>query len=160
MSIVFKLLLIIFTSLSTSTATHSEATSLPETTQVEISVSKEMEGLMTQQVDMLSKTIQSAKSTKEVEAILVKAFNEKALKYEYLYYGNVKGEFVVAPKIELPPDYDCRQRPYYLDAVKHDYYFSEIYVDEVSGKHILTLSKAVYSKGKLIGVLGIDVNLD
>lgn len=160
MSVLTKLLLILFTSFSTITPSHTEVTSLPEPAQVEISVSNELKDQMTQQADRISQSIQSAKSKKEIEVLLTKALNDKALKYEYLYYGNVKGEFTVVPKTELPPDYDCRERPYYLNAVKQGYYFSEVYVDAVSGKHILTLSKAVYEKGKLTGVLGIDVVLD
>jgi hypothetical protein len=130
---------------------------VPEEINIQATTFKVSNDQLTQQVDLISNAIKSAKDKKAVEAILFKHYNEKALDYVCIYYGTVDGNFTCAPKLELPPDYDFRQRPPYLDALSKGSNFSEPYTDAVSGKTILTLSKPVYVDKKLIGVIGIDV---
>lgn len=58
-------------------------------------------------------------------------------------------------------DFIVSERSWYKGALDTDgVYVSEPYVDEQSGNICITLSKAVYSNGKAIGVVGMDMYMD
>lgn len=62
----------------------------------------------------------------------------------------------------LPPeDFVVTKRSWYEGALEtKDVYVSEPYVDEQSGGICITLSKAIYSGGSIIGVAGMDMYMD
>jgi len=74
------------------------------------------------------------------------------------YYPNVNLGAV------LPPDFEVSQRPWYVKAVEQnpekDVVWSEVYEDATGQGLLVTASIPVYSKGRLIGVIGIDISLD
>ena len=75
------------------------------------------------------------------------------------YYPNVNLGAV------LPPDFEVSQRPWYVKAVEenpeNDVVWSEVYEDATGQGLLVTASVPVHtSKGKLIGVIGIDISLD
>ena len=75
------------------------------------------------------------------------------------YYPNVNLGAV------LPPDFEVSQRPWYVKAVEenpeNDVVWSEVYEDATGQGLLVTASIPVHtSKGKLIGVIGIDISLD
>ena len=75
------------------------------------------------------------------------------------YYPNINLGAV------LPPDFEVSQRPWYVKAVEenpeNDVVWSEVYEDATGQGLLVTASVPVHtSKGKLIGVIGIDISLD
>ena len=74
----------------------------------------------------------------------------------YVYYGTSEGEFFVWPMIELPDSYDCRERPWYKDAIEHGTFVSEIYEDAASMEKIQSVSSTIVNEGELSGVIGVD----
>lgn len=81
------------------------------------------------------------------------------------YMGTVKGEFLIAPKQELPEGYDPRKRPWYKDAVNKigEVIITEPYEDSLEkGRMMVTFAKAVKDPetGELAGVVAIDIKLD
>ena len=80
------------------------------------------------------------------------------------YFGWEKdGKFSIGSKWREPSDFDARNRPWYKEAVavpKGSVAFTRPYRDVVTGKTVLTASKAIYDKGgKLLGVAGSDVDI-
>lgn len=61
-----------------------------------------------------------------------------------------------------PEDFDVTQREWYLKAQENPdrVYISAPYVDEQSGGICITLSKATYKNGKVIGVVGMDMYMN
>ena len=62
----------------------------------------------------------------------------------------------------LPPDdFVVSERAWYVGAVEtQGIYVTEPYVDEQTGNICITLSRAVYSDGSVIGVAGMDMYMD
>lgn len=62
----------------------------------------------------------------------------------------------------LPDDYDPTSREWYTEAVskKGSIYVSDPYADASSGDLVITLSRAVMSGDSVVGVVGIDLNID
>lgn len=80
--------------------------------------------------------------------------------YMYVYFGeNSDGSFYIAPETEMPEDFDPRKRPWYQAAVKQkEPIVSEPYIDAASTQMVVTIAQSVYLKGRLYGVVGIDLN--
>ncbi len=58
-------------------------------------------------------------------------------------------------------DFVVSERDWYAGAINSDsVYITEPYVDEQSGNICITLSKAIYSDGSVIGVAGMDMYMD
>ena len=61
---------------------------------------------------------------------------------------------------EAPPDYDAREREWYIRAKKNDeVIFTEPYVDAMTGEMIITVAKRLEKEEKLVGVLAKDIYL-
>ncbi|WP_319021385.1 methyl-accepting chemotaxis protein [Carnobacterium mobile] len=60
------------------------------------------------------------------------------------------------------PDFDSTTREWYQRAVERHgaLYWSEIYTDAVTGKPVMTISKAVVHDGEVYGVLGLDLSFE
>ncbi len=79
----------------------------------------------------------------------------------YVYYGLESKEYIQSPEGgAVVPNYDPTQRLFYTTAItgKGKYVYTEPY--ENDGNIILGLVKAVYDGNDLLGVSGIDVNLN
>lgn len=84
--------------------------------------------------------------------------------YKHVYFAPSKGDILLSPKeVEdsLPPDFDPTTRDWYKDAVenKGELVIGSPYNDEATGDVVVTLSKTVEKNGQIMGVIGIDVNL-
>lgn len=82
----------------------------------------------------------------------------------WMYYAlESDGSIYIAPlDITMPSDYDARTRDWYKGTVGQsgNIYWTEPYLDAGdSGKILQTVSKAVYEKGELKGVIGLDIEL-
>ena len=83
----------------------------------------------------------------------------------WLYYAlESDGSIYIAPIDEtMPQDYDARTREWYQGTVQQagKVFWTEPYIDAGdSGKILQTVSKAVYERGVLKGVIGLDIELD
>lgn len=83
----------------------------------------------------------------------------------WLYYGlEEDGSIFISPiDNTMPSNYDARRRNWYISAVSANgaTVWTEPYVDAGgSGKILQTISKAVYREGDLIGVVGLDIELE
>lgn len=76
-----------------------------------------------------------------------------------IYFGDTEGNFFIEPSIELPENYDFRERLPYKDAVSFGLCKPEPYIDYGSNNYIQSIYKPVYINDILVGVLGIDFNL-
>src|SRR5476649_160078 len=77
------------------------------------------------------------------------------------YIGTADGHFVIKPDRTMPDGYDARQRSWYTDAVSTDApVLTGPYIG--AGTDYLVMTQAVPVKGPsgLIGVLGVNLNLD
>ncbi|WP_439822971.1 methyl-accepting chemotaxis protein [Oceanobacillus sojae] len=77
-----------------------------------------------------------------------------------IYFGSEEGTLAIQPETELPDDFDVRDRPWYMEAMKSpgDLIISDPYPTEASdGDMVVTLSKTLADGS---GVVGIDLSMD
>lgn len=74
------------------------------------------------------------------------------------------GSIFIAPVDEtMPIDYDARTRDWYTGTVRNsgEVFWTEPYIDAgESGKLLQTVSRGVYRNGELVGVVGLDIELE
>lgn len=79
----------------------------------------------------------------------------------WVYYGDNRNRIVVYPDWTPDDDYDLRERPWYINSLNQDgIVWSPPFLEYVSGKVVLTASKAVYHQGEMQGVIAIDTFLE
>ncbi|OES46304.1 methyl-accepting chemotaxis protein [Domibacillus iocasae] len=78
-----------------------------------------------------------------------------------IYFGVEDGTTLIMPEIELPADFDPRERDWYTQAEnKKAAVWSEPYEDTATGASVVTVSRAVYdANDRFLGVLGVDIDL-
>ena len=80
--------------------------------------------------------------------------------FMFSYFGSASGEMLMFPSDELPADYDPRKRPWYSDAVAAGgSTLTEPYTDASTGKLIVTATAPVSDAGKILGVVGGDIDI-
>ncbi|WP_028239573.1 methyl-accepting chemotaxis protein [Stutzerimonas azotifigens] len=80
--------------------------------------------------------------------------------FQFTYLGRADGEFIVHPSLELPADYDPRQRPWYRDAqAAGQTTLTEPYVDVGTGDLVVTAATPAREGSRLLGVVGGDLSL-
>jgi methyl-accepting chemotaxis protein len=79
-----------------------------------------------------------------------------------VYYGTYNGEMYLQPIQELSEGFDPRVRPWYKVAIenKERVSWSEPYHDDATGNIVITASKPVTYNNRIIGVIGIDIDLN
>ncbi|WP_438296353.1 methyl-accepting chemotaxis protein [Sporosarcina sp. FA15] len=77
-----------------------------------------------------------------------------------VYFSN-SDHHINFPYENLGPDYDPTTRDWYTNAAAHpsEVQWSTPYIDKATGDYVITASIAVNAGGKLIGVVGIDLQL-
>ena len=82
----------------------------------------------------------------------------------FLYMGHEPtGKFSDGFGRKKPEDYDSRARSWYKDAVKNNgrVILTDPYADSITGNIVTTMAVAIKDdKGSLLGVVGLDMNLD
>ena len=80
----------------------------------------------------------------------------------FAYMGTVEGILICYPAdTSLKPTYDPRTRPWYRKAVAEDaLVWTPPYADAGTGVMVMTCAAPVKVKGKLVGVVALDVRLD
>ncbi|UII56752.1 methyl-accepting chemotaxis protein [Cytobacillus spongiae] len=78
------------------------------------------------------------------------------------YLATTNKDFVLYPKSGLPEDYDPTKKEWFSKAVNAEgqIVWQEPYTDAATGKTVISALKAVRANGQLIGVVGIDVDVD
>ncbi|QZY55710.1 methyl-accepting chemotaxis protein [Crassaminicella profunda] len=81
--------------------------------------------------------------------------------YINVYFATKDGDLYTYPKVTLPKNYDPRNRHWYEIAISNKEKVSWIkpYVDSNTGQILITASKPVIDNGKVVGVIGIDIDL-
>lgn len=82
-------------------------------------------------------------------------------KIQSMYFGTVDGKMYVVPQRNLPVSYDPRNREWYKEALKDKLtVWTSVYKDQPTEKNIVTIAKPIFNDGSLIGVVGVDLNMD
>ncbi len=78
---------------------------------------------------------------------------------ENIFYGDEFGNFSLKGSGFIPEGYDPRRRPWYIGALKEgrDYHTTDIYRFP-NGESGITIAKVIYIQGKILGVVGVDLN--
>lgn len=77
------------------------------------------------------------------------------------YIGLEDGRFMDDAGWVPPAGYDPRTRPWYKKAKSsNSVAYSEVYEDAITKKMVVSIAKPVHVQGKLIGVAGVDIDLD
>jgi methyl-accepting chemotaxis protein len=78
-----------------------------------------------------------------------------------IYVASPNKKLKIVPSADLPSDFDPTSRDWYKEAeeAKSGVVWSDPYIDEATDKYIITASQAVVSNDKVIGVIGVDINL-
>ncbi|MBM7603941.1 methyl-accepting chemotaxis protein [Metabacillus crassostreae] len=76
-----------------------------------------------------------------------------------IYVGTTDGRMITSPKLELPDDYDPRDRPWYQEAdqKKGEVAITSPYEDASSGDMVVTITKSLEDGS---GVIGIDLKMN
>lgn len=117
-------------------------------TQVE-EVKEKIDALCSQLINVEEENIDKA----------LKDFKENtAENVEKIYFAKEGSKkFYTYPVIEkLPDGYDPKKRPWYEKAKEDEYYIDE-FLNRVTDKNIIVVSKALYNDEVCIGVVGVDL---
>lgn len=116
---------------------------------------------MTSDIEMLSDNDYVKNEDEKYILDLVKSIKKSNKNVLSAYYGEASNKTLIYPSVKLPNNFDVTQRVWYKDAIKVSgkTVFSEVYKDLSTGKQVITISKAVYKDAKLLGVVGVDVDL-
>jgi len=70
------------------------------------------------------------------------------------YYGTESGKFLVYPKVELPSDFNHKERDWYKEAIKNKgkVFYTSPYVDVATGQTVVSLVQTVEDNGTIVGV--------
>ena len=77
-----------------------------------------------------------------------------------IYFALPNKNFIIKPTVDLG-DFDPTVRDWYQEAVSdpNDVHWSKPYIDESTDSFVVTISKAIEEKGKLVGVVALDIQL-
>ncbi|MGH4140152.1 methyl-accepting chemotaxis protein [Clostridium sp.] len=81
----------------------------------------------------------------------------------HVYLGTTDKKMYLEPKVDLPSTFDPTSTSWYKDAISNDgkAISTNPYVDTDTKKYVVTFAKSVKDlKGNLVGVIGIDVDLE
>ncbi|MCA1065622.1 methyl-accepting chemotaxis protein [Rossellomorea sp. AcN35-11] len=78
-----------------------------------------------------------------------------------IYFASPNKKLKIVPSVSLPSDFDPTSRGWYQEAeeVRAGVVWSEPYIDTATEEYIITASRAIVSDNKVVGVLGVDINL-
>lgn len=92
---------------------------------------------------------------------VLETYHDNYKNFTMVYLGTSEGDMILSRKIDLPKDFDPRVRPWYTDAANSDaIVWTEAYLDASSGDTVISAAKAIKANGKIIGVVGVDINLN
>jgi diguanylate cyclase (GGDEF)-like protein/putative nucleotidyltransferase with HDIG domain len=78
-----------------------------------------------------------------------------------IYFGMPDNTMIITADIIFAPSFDLTGRPWYMKAISEEgVVFTDAYLDSTEIKYIITGTKAVYNETTLVGVIGIDIDLE
>ncbi|CAM3274327.1 methyl-accepting chemotaxis protein [Filibacter tadaridae] len=79
-----------------------------------------------------------------------------------VYFALPTKQMMLVPHADLGKDYDPTSFEWYTEAAANPdtVYWTEPHISRTTGEYEISAMKAVLKNGKLIGVLGLDINLD
>ncbi len=78
-----------------------------------------------------------------------------------IYYGDINNKLIINDDWDPPSDFDLRTRTWYVKAVEDNkLIISEIYVNALENRLIVTISMPVYEGNTLRGVVATDINIE
>ncbi|SHK09720.1 methyl-accepting chemotaxis sensory transducer with Cache sensor [Clostridium cavendishii DSM 21758] len=85
----------------------------------------------------------------------------KSKSIDFVYTGLANKTYIQYPEETMPSDFDPTSRPWFKDAIKSPdkTIISDLYLDTITKKPIITMSHATNSTGSLEGVVALDINL-
>jgi len=110
-------------------------------------------------LESTAQTMARDSSRETVEAVI----EQPALvtTFAFTYLGRNDGEFIVHPRLELPADFDPRQRPWYKAAIAAgSTTLTEPYVDTATGELVISAATPAKRGGDNLGVAGGDLSLE
>ncbi|WP_438316145.1 methyl-accepting chemotaxis protein [Sporosarcina sp. FA9] len=78
-----------------------------------------------------------------------------------IYFSLLNKHTTIIPSVDLGTNFDPTSRDWYKNALTQPsaVQWSKPYIDQATNEFVVTASKAVHSNGKLIGVIGLDIQL-
>ncbi|MBU7592769.1 methyl-accepting chemotaxis protein [Metabacillus halosaccharovorans] len=97
-------------------------------------------------------------STNSVVGQKLSQYIELHPEVQAVYIGTADGKMITSPKLELPSDYDPRDRPWYKEAEanKQEIAITSPYTDASTGEMVVTITKFLNDGS---GVIGIDLSI-
>ncbi|MGL5256056.1 MAG: bifunctional diguanylate cyclase/phosphodiesterase [Proteocatella sp.] len=79
----------------------------------------------------------------------------------FISIGTEYGGYTEYPKLNIVENYDPRERPWYKNALENNgVSISEPYISKITNELTVTISKKIEKDGKVLGAVGISMNLD
>lgn len=79
----------------------------------------------------------------------------------FISLGTEYGGYTEYPNPNITENYDPRERPWYKNALENDgVSISEPYISKITSDLTVTISKKIEKDGKVLGSVGISINLD
>ncbi len=94
---------------------------------------------------------------KKIES-MVDDFSKSIKRFESLFLGYPDKTFFY-PFAEVPEDFDCTSRPWYKDSVSAGKLIMTKPYTSTDGNAVVTIAAPVMQNGKVVAVLGVDVDL-
>lgn len=139
--------------------------SLQTTTQIDHSINNFLLGAESQ-LNLLANNINFTQfhlnpDNKEYGFYLLEGTGKSQPDYQAVFFASAEKDFVLYPRQVLPDGYDPTEREWYREAVNANgkVVIGNPYQDATTKKTVITISQAVISQGEVVGVVGIDLNL-
>lgn len=108
--------------------------------------------------EQIAKTLYGDDSTSPTALAKFKQYIELHPEVQTIYVGTKDGKMIEYPELDLPKDYDPRERPWYQDAQKNngEAVITNPYVDASTSDMVVTITKPTADGS---GVIGIDISI-
>lgn len=114
---------------------------------------------------MMAEVLQGGAAEKEARPAMLDFFRQELAGDDQLvnvYVGAADRKMYSEPEADLPPEYNPTERGWYKKAaeIPDKAVWVEPYVDQITQKLVLSVSRAVVQNGKVLGVVGADLKTD
>ncbi|SHE57478.1 Cache domain-containing protein [Marinitoga hydrogenitolerans DSM 16785] len=99
------------------------------------------------------------RETEDIKKIIKTIYDFNKFDLKYAYFSSTKGDLYVYPKINIPKNFNPLNKDWYKLALNNKkVIISHSYETPEQKKIVFTLSKVIKKEGKVIGVVGLDLN--
>lgn len=151
-------ILIIYTSL---TIVYSSGISKDFKTESD-NLSKEISGSVHHKLNGINKTLKALDNYISIENAENTLKDLKDEDIESSLFVSNENEVVIYPKMDIDKNMKFRESEWYIKAIEspEESYISGVYIDSITNKHVVTISKAVINENQVKGVIAVNLNLD